>query len=193
MEKDSTAAQLDREEYAALRRAIAARGQLRAVLFVAGLTAWALVLVAIMVTLPYPLVSIVPLTLLASVFEAIRPLHLGAERIGRYLQVFYEERGAPDGSLAETPAWERTAMAFGPAVPGAAGHPLFAPLFAVATLVNYMSVWLPGPVPVELTALAVPHLAFVIWLVVCDRGMRSQRTRELARFRELYRAESGTR
>ena len=39
MEKDSTAAQLDREEYAALRRAIAARGQLRAVLFVAGLTA----------------------------------------------------------------------------------------------------------------------------------------------------------
>lgn len=185
MEKDSTACQLDREEYASLRQAIAARGQLRTVLFVAGLAAWASVLVAIMVTLPYPLVSVVPLTLLASVFEAIRPLHLGAERIGRYLQVFYEERGAADGSLAETPAWERTAMAFGAAVPGAAGHPLFAPLFAVATLVNFMSVWVPGPLPVELTALAIPHLAFIIWLVVCDRRMRSQRTRELARYRQL--------
>lgn len=193
MEKDSTACQLDREEYASLRRAIAARGQLRTVLFVAGLAAWASVLIAILVTLPYPLVSIVPLTLLASVFEAIRPLHMGAERIGRYLQVFYEERGAADRPLAETPAWERSAMAFGAAVPGAAGHPLFAPLFAVATLVNFLSVWLPGPVPVELTVLAVPHLAFLIWIVVADRAMRTQRMRDLARYRELRGEENETR
>ena len=104
---------------------------------------------------------------------------------------------SPPGSVRRTVRPERRDWISGAdgigSVPGAAGHPLFAPLFAVATLVNYMSVWLPGPVPVELTALAIPHLAFVIWLVVCDRGIRSQRTRELARFRELYRAESGTR
>ena len=111
MENESTAAQLDRDEYASLRRAIAGRGQLRTTLFVAGLASWALVLVAILVTLPYPLVSIVPLTLLLGVFEAIRPLHTGAERIGRYLQVFYEERGEPGRPLAETPSWERTARA----------------------------------------------------------------------------------
>lgn len=185
MENESTAIQLDREEYASLRRAIADRGGLRMALFVAGLAAWAGVLVAILVTLPYPLVSVLPLTLLVCVFEAIRPLHTGAERIGRYLQVFYEERGDRDRPLSDTPSWERTAMAFGAAGPGAAGHPLFAPLFGIAAMVNFLSVWLPGPVTVELTALALPHAAFVIWIVIADRAMRAQRTRELARYREL--------
>ena len=185
MENESTAVQLDREEYASLRRAIAERGQLRTGVFVAGLAAWSGVLLAILVTLPYPLVSIVPLTLLLGVFEAIRPLHMGAERIGRYLQVFYEERGDAGRPLAETPSWERTAMALGAAVPGAAGHPLFAPLFVLATLVNFLSVWLPGPVAVELTMLSLPHAAFLIWIVLADRAMRTQRTRELARYREL--------
>jgi len=44
-------------------------------------------------------------------FEAIHALHVGAERIGRYLQVYYED--APDA-----PRWETTAMAVGPALPG---------------------------------------------------------------------------
>ena len=39
---------------------------------------------------------------------------------------------APDAPLS-APAWERTAMAFGATVPGAAGHPLFSPIFAIAT------------------------------------------------------------
>ncbi len=185
MEKDSTSSQLDLAEYASLRHAIRARGQFRTGLFVAGVIAWAAVLVAILITLPYPLVSIVPLTLLAATFEAIRPLHIGAERIGRYVQVFYEERGNTERRFADTPAWERTAMAFGRTAPGAAGHPLFGPLFAVATIVNFVSVWLPGPVPVEVVTLAVPHAAFVVWIVVADRAMRAQRPRELARYREL--------
>jgi hypothetical protein len=33
--------------------------------------------------------------------------------------------------------------------------------------------------------MAVPHGAFLIWIVWADRVMRGQRTRELARFREL--------
>jgi hypothetical protein len=173
-------------EYRALREAIAARGQLRTTLTLVGFLSWAGLLGLTLVALPYPVAAALPLMALVAAFEVIRPLHAGAERIGRYLQVFFEEAasdGAP-GALTP-PAWERTAMAFGAAVPGAAGHPLFLPVFVLATAVNYLAVLLPGPVPVELALMALPHAAFLAWLVYADRGMRAQRTRELARFREL--------
>ena len=147
-----------------------------------------MVLTALVIALPYPIDAIVPLTVLLATFEAIRPLHFGAERIGRYLQVFYEEANAPNSVPATPftpPAWERTAMAFGAAVPGAAGHPLFAPIFAIAILVNLLAVILAEPIPEELALLSLPHLAFLAWLVRTDAAMRAQRPRELARFREL--------
>lgn len=173
-------------EYRALREAIAARGQLRSTLALVGLLAWGGLLAVTLVALPYPVAAALPLTALVATFEVIRPLHAGAERIGRYLQVFFEEAAADPGAEAlSPPAWERTAMTFGAAVPGAAGHPLFAPVFGIATAVNFLAVLMPGPVQVELTAMAVPHAAFLVWLLYTDRGLRTQRTRELARFREL--------
>jgi hypothetical protein len=36
------------------------------------------------------------------------------------------------------------------------------------------------------------HLAFVGWLVYADRGVRSQRARELEEFRRLRASEGGT-
>lgn len=178
-------AELESHEYRSLRDAVSARGHLRAALALAGVSTWAMVLVATLVWLPYPLAAIIPLMVLVTTFEVIRPLHFGAERIGRYLQVFHEEAGNGEGARLTAPAWERTAMAFGAAVPGAAGHPLFVPLFAIATLVNTLAVLLPRPVPVEMALLAVPHGAFLIWLAITDRAMRAQRTKELARFRDL--------
>lgn len=180
------------QEYRALRDGVAARGQLRATLTLVGVLGWAGTLVAILLALPYPLVSVLPLTILVATFEVIRPLHFGAERIGRYLQVFFEEPGMLEPGPLAPPAWERTAMAFGAAVPGAAGHPLFVPLFAVATLVNFLAVVMPGPVPVEAGLLSVPHVAFIAWLLLADRAMRAQRTSELARFRELREKEITT-
>lgn len=178
-------AELGSEEYRSLRDALAARGHLRATLTVAGVSVWAMVLVATLTALPYPLAAVVPLLVLVATFEVIRPLHFGAERIGRYLQVFYEEAKRGEGPALTVPAWEHTAMAFGAGVPGAAGHPLFLPVFALATIVNTLAVLLPRPVPIEMALLAVPHAAFLVWLVVTDRAMRVQRTRELVRFREL--------
>jgi hypothetical protein len=52
-------------------------------------------------------------------------------------------------------------------------------------MVNLLAVLLPGPVAVELSLMAVPHAAFLIWIVWTDRIMRGQRVRELARFRAL--------
>jgi hypothetical protein len=172
-------------EYLVLRQTIAARGSVRPILVVAGLGIWAAILTAVLVLLPIPVAAAIPLVVIVATFEVIRPLHFGVERIGRYLQVFYEEQGQPGRPLSDTPAWERVAMSFG-TVPGTGGHPLFVPVFFLATIVNYAAVLLPGPVAIESGVMAVPHLAFIAWLAAADRAMRNQRATELARFRELH-------
>jgi hypothetical protein len=173
-----------RSEYLVLRKTIAQRGALRPILVLAGIGIWAAILTAVLVLLPYPVAAAIPLLVLLVTFEVIRPLHFGAERIGRYLQVFYEEQGDPGRAMSDTPSWERVAMSFG-AVPGVGGHPLFVPAFLMATAINYLAVLLPGPVAIEMGVMAVPHLAFIAWLASAHRAMRNQRTIELARFREL--------
>jgi hypothetical protein len=173
-------------EYRVLRDTIAARGSLRPVLALIGLAAWAAILTAVLVWIPYPVAAVIPLLVLLVTFEVIRPLHFGAERIGRYLQVFYEEAGQPERPLSETPSWERVAMRLS-AVPGTGGHPLFIPVFFLATIANTLPVLLAQPLatPIELAALGVPHAAFMIWLLNADRAMRSQRAAELEQFRAL--------
>jgi hypothetical protein len=164
------------EEFRALRDTIARRGTARVVLQWAGLVAWAPVLAAVLVWLPFPVAAAIPLLLLLATFEAARTLHLGIERIGRYLQVFHE----PDPPATGDARWEHVAMALGPRVPGAAGHPLGVPVFLIATLFNGLAVMIPGPQPVEWIAMLLLHLAFVAWMAVCDRRMRGQREQELA-------------
>jgi hypothetical protein len=171
-------------EYLVLRQTIAQRGALRPVLVLLGIAIWAALLIAVLVLLPYPVAASIPLLVLLVTFEVIRPLHFGAERIGRYLQVFYEEDTSSERPFADTPSWERVAMSFG-AVPGVGGHSLFVPVFLLATAINYLAVLLPRPVAIEMSVMAIPHLAFIAWLVAADRAMRTQRAIELARLREL--------
>lgn len=173
-----------RSEYLVLRRTIAQRGALRPILLVAGISVWALVLTAVVAWLPYPVAAMIPLVVIAATFEAIRPLHFGAERIGRYLQVFYEDAGEQDRSLRDTPSWERVAMSFGK-VPGVGGHPLFVPIFVLATLCNYIAVIIPGPLPIEIGVMAIPHVALIAWFLIAARAVTSQREIELARLRDL--------
>lgn len=186
--------ELSRSEFDILRNTIRSRGTARIALLVSGIASWALVLTLILIWLPNPVAAAIPLLILVAVYEANRVLHLGVERIGRYLQVFYEE--GPSAGVAEVsarsitpPAWERAAMILGPAMPGAGGHPLFLPVFVLATLINLLAVLLPGPIELEFLVMAVPHFAFVAWLIYADRGMRKQRGVELHRFRELRDAD----
>lgn len=173
-------------EFETLRLTIASRGTARLVLFLTGVGLWAVALLAILIALPNPIASIVPLILLLATFEAARMSSAGVERIGRYLQVFYE-RPALDQAPLVTPAWEHTAMRLGPRVPGTGGHPLFLPFLSLATVVNFLAVLLPGPVPAELTGAGIVHLAFIAWMLYVDRGMRRQRAHELERFMEMKR------
>jgi hypothetical protein len=45
-------------------------------------------------------------------------------------------------------------------------------------------------VAIELASLAVPHVAFGVWVLYCDAGMRKQRASELARYRALRSPDS---
>jgi hypothetical protein len=173
-------------EYRVLRETIATRGSLRPILLVIGLASWAMTLTAALAWIPYPLAAMIPLLLLFATFEGIRPLHFGAERIGRFVQVFHEEDGQPGRPLSDTPSWERVAMRLS-TVPGTGGHPLFVPVFFLAAIVNTLPVLLAQPqaTTIEVIAMGVPHLAFMIWLLNADRALRTQRAAELEQLREI--------
>src|SRR5712692_8366964 len=116
------------EEYRALRQTIRERGTARIWVFVAGLLGWAGLVIATAALAALPVATLLPLLVLAGLFEAVLVLHSGVERIGHYIQVFYEDdEGDPAGGVRAN--WERTATACGAAFPGADGDPLFAPIF----------------------------------------------------------------
>jgi hypothetical protein len=171
-------------EYQTLRQTISTRGTARSALFLVGMGVWAVTLLTVLIALPNPVASVIPLLVLVATFEALRGLNSGVERIGRYLQVFHE-RPIYEGVGLGAPAWEETAMHLAPRAPGAGGHPLFLPIFLMATAANLLAVLFPGPVLVELVAAGMVHLAFVVWILYADREMRQQRARELAAFRAL--------
>jgi hypothetical protein len=162
----------DVEEYKALRATIRQRGSARPWAFLIGLSAWAVVTVATTVA-SLPLLSVLPLLLLAATFEVVFAFHVGVERIGRYLQIFHEDR------------WEQTAMAFGPPLARTGSDPLFALLFAIAAVCNFIPVLLAEPVPVELGVLGAVHLLFGMRLLVARRAAGGQRAADLARFRSI--------
>jgi hypothetical protein len=173
-----------RSEYLVLRRTIGQRSALRHILFVGGTGIWALSLTAVVAWTTAPFAYLIPLLTLVATFEAIRPLHFGAERIGRYLQVFYEEIGEAQRPLRDTPSWERVAMQFG-TVPGVGGHPLFLPVFVLMIAVNYIASLYSWPAPVDHLLLALPHALFGGWAWSAHRAMKKQRAIELERMRQL--------
>jgi hypothetical protein len=166
------------EEYRALRDTIRERGTARVWMFLAGLAGWAaLALAAITLAAP-PATTLLPLLLLAATFEAIFAVHMGVERIGRYVQVFHE-------TAEEPAAWERTAMAFGPLPRGGGTGPLFLACFAIATALNFAPVLGASPVAAELIVIGTAHLVFLARLAVARRAAAGGRAADLARFREL--------
>src|SRR5579884_3576287 len=92
------------EEYKALRATIRQRGTARIWLCMAGVVAWGALTIATAALAALPIATLLPLLVLAAVFEAVLALHVGVERIGRYVQVFFEEDDA---------GWETAAMGFG--------------------------------------------------------------------------------
>ena len=173
-------AQLRVAEFAALRGAIAIRVTARIVIAPMTCAIWATLTLVLVLFSDVPLATLLSLAVLVGGFEAIHALHVGAERIGRYLQVQYE-------GTAGGPQWETAAMAVGPALPGGGVDPLFSAVFAGAALLNLLSalVVLAEPTVLELGILGAVHLAFVFRVIRARVAAARQRAVELESFRTL--------
>ena len=79
------------EEYRALRATIRERSTARLWIVLAGLTAWAALTLATAALAELPIATLLPLLVLALTFEIVFALHTGVERVGRYIQVFFED------------------------------------------------------------------------------------------------------
>jgi hypothetical protein len=166
------------EEYRALRETIRERGTMRVWIFVAGLVAWAALVIATAALAALPVATLLPLLILAGAFEAVFSLHTGVERIGRYIQVFLE-----DGS-----GWEHVAMALGRAHRGARVDPLFTTIFLIATCLNFVPVLIAEPVATEVVVIGAAHLLLVARLLFARRAAGHQRAADLERFEKLKSA-----
>ena len=175
--------ELSVEEYRALRATIRQRGSVR--LFVAPITfvAWAALTIAIQIWLPSTWFCLVPLLVLTAGFESVVSLHVGVERIGRFIQVFYEP-------AAGLPGWEHGAMDAKPGPPLFPIDPLFSTAFLAATVLNLVlalllrltaemtevALW------VELAAFSFVHALFGMRVVAARRYAAQQRQRDLAMY-----------
>jgi hypothetical protein len=150
------------------------------------LLGWSAITLTILLFAEVPFASVLSLAVLIGGFEAIHALHVGVERIGRYLQVYYEAR--PDG-----PHWEATAFAVGPALPGGGIDPLFSVVFAAAGIVNLVPALLPQPTNLELGVVGFLHAVFVFRVVRARGAAARQRAVELESFRALRATQPPTR
>jgi hypothetical protein len=159
-----------RHEYRALRATIRERGTARIWVFTVGLLTWAALALATLALSAPPVATIVPLFALAAVFEAVYALHVGAERVGRYLAVFHAD------------SWERTIGLFGRPPGAVSPDPLFSPLFLLAAIVNLEPLLPAGPTAPELTFVLGAHALFALRVLSARAAARRQRAVDGARF-----------
>lgn len=165
-------------EFAALRNTIAIRGTARPAIFVAAVIGWGSLALTTALLADFPMTTLIPLLVLFAGFEAVHGLHVGVERIGRYLQATYE---ASSGDRM----WESTAMALGPGLPGGGADPLFTAVFAACILANLVSIVLFESTLAEASLLVGTHAAFIVRIVRARLVAARQRAVELTRLVEL--------
>ncbi len=167
----------DLEEYRNLRDTIRERGTARVWVFLVGLAAWGGIAAALWGASRPAWAMLVPLVVLAGMFEAVFALHTGAERIGRYLQVFHE---------SDTPGWEHRVMALGRAgATSVGGDALFSAIVIAAVVVNFAAGASASPAPAELVVLGGAHLAAFGRVLDARRKAKGQRAADLDTFKKL--------
>jgi hypothetical protein len=166
------------EEYRALRDTIRERSTLRVWMVLVGLSAWAALTIATGTLADRPVSTLLPLLILAVTFEVVFGLHTAVERIGRYIQVFFESELTDRG-------WEHQAMAYGRQFPGGGLDPLFAAFFWAATLLNVAPAVVGRPAPIEWVVVGTAHLLVITRIALARRQARQQRPLDLDRFQRL--------
>ena len=174
----------DQSEYVALRATIRERGTARVCIFAGGIAAWAALAIATAALASAPVAVLLPLIVLASIFEAVYALHVGVERIGRYIHVFHEGSDGP-GEAGRPGGWEHVAAAFGKPAGAATSDALFCAMFIVAAVANVLPALMLNPLREELIFVGGAHVLFVIRLLAARHAARNQRAIDQARFEEL--------
>jgi len=169
----------DQDEYRALRATIGERGTARIFLFGGGFVAWAALTLATAALASTPVSTLLPLLALSALFEAIYALHVGVERIGRYIQVFHEGDGHH--------GWEQAAMAFGRPAGAASVDALFTMPFVLAAVFNVAPAFLVRPTMEEIVFVTGAHALFLLRLLVARATAARQRAVDLERFAQLKR------
>jgi hypothetical protein len=176
------------EEYRALRATIRERGTIRLFVTVLTFVAWSATALAVPALFPFPVLTLVPLMMLAAGFEVVFAAHVGVERIGRYLYVHYE---TPDG---RGPGWEHAISQLGPRANSGSGlDSLFSIVFILAAMLNLvpallMSVdtlsQLPGGLSVSFGIFAALHAIFIVRVLGAKRFAAAQRARDTELFQQ---------
>ena len=167
----------EQDQYRALRDTIRERGTARIWIVVGGVIGWAALTIATAALLAPPVATLLPLLALAVTFEAVYALHVGVERIGRYLEVFFDD------------SWEKAAMAFGRPAKAATIDPLFAIVFATAAIFNLIPLLITQPTAPELIFVGGGHALFGVRIVFAKLTVSKQREIDRQRFLAL-RGES---
>jgi hypothetical protein len=176
-------------EYRELRATIRERGSLRHVAILITFSVWTATMMWAASTFSVSIFFLLPLLVLVAGFEVAFALHVGVERIGRFIQVRYERE------IETEVSWERTAMAL--RVAGGGIDPLFLKLFVLTAVLNLLAgIWTTEITPAssaavferaELAVFVGAHAAAVVRWISAARYARSQRSRDLAAFEELLR------
>ncbi len=125
-----------------------------------------------------PLLGLVSLSVVIGGFEAIHALNVGVERIGRYLQVYYE--GDSGG-----PTWETTAMAVGPGLPGGGIDPLFSVVIAALVGLNLALAFPNLHSTTDFVTVLPVHAIFWIRIIRARGAAARQRAVDLETFRAV--------
>jgi hypothetical protein len=121
-----------------------------------------------------PLAGLVPLFVLVAGFEIVLSIHTGVERIGRYVQRFFEDGGPTP------PAWEHTAVAMGSRWMSPGGiDALFSLPFLVAAWLNFIPS-AAGADSLQLALIGVTHAVFLLRIVMARRFAARQRAMDIA-------------
>jgi hypothetical protein len=169
------------EEYRALRDTIRERSSLRFWILLVGLTGWSALAVATGALAGPPVSTLLPLLTLSATFEIVFGLHTGVERVGRYIQVFFESEATDRG-------WEHQAMAYGREFPGGGPDPLFAAHFWAAVVLNLVPAAVARPDPIEWAVVAGAHGFVIARVALARRQAGQQRSRDVERFQRLKQA-----
>lgn len=165
-------------EYEALRATIRERGTLRIWVILVGLVAWGALAQTLLAANQQGGSTLVPILILAATFEISFFIHTGVERIGRYIQVFFEEAAGANG-------WETVAMNYGSRFPGGL-DPLLTKVFTASTIINFLSSLRTTTERPDWMLLSLfAHIALAYRLTDASRLAAGQRAIDLDRFRSL--------